>query len=445
MQASGLFPNIEYRTESGDVITVVNPTPVKDGYPNQRKVEVRNVATGEEFFVLPRMILAPVAVTSPAKPQSRVTKRGFRRAGSVAPVESPVMPQPVMPPPVVVMDPATHEVVKNLTVQQEESIPLSIMDERLDALRPDPMLVKQYVSRKMANGELDVDYLLKCWENRENVLLVGDTQGGKTMVVNVMAILIGQKMGFDKPVPVFTLSASNGITDFDLFGQPTAWTDPTSGQERLVWLPGLVDLAARVGGILYLDEVNMMPERVTSSLHPVCDWRRAFVNRAKAVKVPNDGFMAETVKVSDLLWIVGTMNPGYRGAGNLNEAFANRFRHIKWAYDPTVERRLIPNEAVRTLGDALRSARATGHIRTPVGTAALMRLSSDVDIDGVEMGLFCMLSMFTEDEVGVVEEIILSRDFKKLIENASTGRNPLTPDPDQPFGADPDDVQVIPA
>ena len=32
-----------------------------------------------------------------------------------------------------------------------------------------------------------------------------------------------------------------------------------------MWLPGVVDLAAQVGGILYLDEVNAMGERVTSS------------------------------------------------------------------------------------------------------------------------------------------------------------------------------------
>lgn len=448
MKASGLFPNIEYRCEDGKIITVVNPVPVPDGYPNQRKVEVRNVSTGEQFFTLPRLILGPHTVKAVInnKPKAVITKRPYK--APVEPVVEPVVetpasaPLPPPPPPHVIMTPATHEVVKTLSASQEESIPLSIMDERLDALRPDPMLVKQYVSRKMLNGQMDTEYLLKCWENRENVLLVGDTQGGKTMIVNVMAILIGKAMGYDKPVPVFTLSASNGITDFDLFGQPTAWTDPVTGMERLVWLPGLVDMAARVGGILYLDELNMMPERVTSSLHPVCDWRRTFVNRAKAVKVPNDGFMPEQVKVSEDLWIVGTMNPGYRGAGSLNEAFANRWRHISWAYDPAVERRLIPNEAVRTFGDALRSARATGHIRTPVGTAALMRLSMDVDNDGVEMALFCLLSMFTADEAPVVDEIIESRSFKQLIGNAAAGINPLTPDPDNPFGTDPAEAQA---
>jgi len=329
-------------------------------------------------------------------------------------------------------EPKTRVMRRPSTQSHEEAVAtLTIDDPRLDMYRPDPDLVKQYVSRKLPNGQTDVEYLMKVWADKENVLLVGDTQGGKTMLVNVLAVYIGEAMGLSRdgkvlPVPVFTLSASNGITDFDLFGQPTAYTDPMTGQESIVWLPGLVDIAARVGGLLYLDEVNMMPERVTSSLHPVADYRRSFVNRNKAVKVPNDGFMPEAVKVTDDLWIVGTMNPNYRGAGALNEAFANRFRTLDWQYDPTVEHKLIPNEAIRTLGDALRQARATGHIRTPVGTAALMRLDSDVHRDGVDMALFVLRSMFTADEKLVVDEIIESRSFKALIANAAAGRHPLT-------------------
>ena len=331
------------------------------------------------------------------------------------------------------------------TEQATETGVLTITDSRLDAYRPDPAALVGYQSRKMANGMTDIEYAMKVWAKgldtgvRDNLMLVGDTQGGKTMFVNVLAVEIGKAMGHDKPVPVFTLSGSNGVTDFDLFGQTTAWTDPETGQEQLVWLPGIADLAARVGGILYLDEVNMMPERVTSSLHPLADWRRSFVNRAKAVKVPGDGFVPETVRASNDLWIVGTMNPNYRGAGAVNEAFANRFRHLDWGYDASVEKRLIPNEAVRSLGEALRQARATGHIRTPVGTAALMRLSDDVREDGVEMGLYVLTSMFNVDERLVVDEIIESRSFKVLLGNAATGAHPLTGsgdgvmDPDSPF------------
>ena len=309
--------------------------------------------------------------------------------------------------------PPTKRITK---APSDEGLALTLDDPRLDVLRPDPKLVDQYVSRTMKNGESDLTYLTKCWERRENVLLVGDTQGGKTMVVNVMACVIGERMGLGKPVPVFTLSGSNGITDFDLFGQPTAYTDPVTSVESLVHLPGTVDMAARVGGILYVDEISMIPERVTSSLHPATDWRRSFTNRTKAVKIPGDGFMPEIVKLSDDLWIVGTMNPaGYRGSGNLNEAFANRFRWLEWGYTDEVENTLIPNDAVRVLGGLLRAQRDLGHIRTPLGTAALMRVARDVEEDGVEMAIYSLLSMFPANERDKVNEIIDSKSFRNLL------------------------------
>jgi hypothetical protein len=148
--------------------------------------------------------------------------------------------------------------------------------------------------------------------------------------------------------------------------------------------------------------------------------------------------MAEMVKLHEDTWVVGTMNPNYRGAGALNEAFANRFRFLRWDYNPEVEKTLIPNEGVRLLGDALRTARATGHLRTPVGTSALMRLANDVTKNGVDMAIYCLLSMFTQDETPVVEEIIESRSFRSLIVSMPSGVPSGWPtgagnDPNSPF------------
>ena len=91
--------------------------------------------------------------------------------------------------------------------------------------------------------------------------------------------------------------------------------------------------------------------------------------------------MPEFVTAHQDLWILGTYNDGnYRGMGEMNEAFINRFRHIRWDYDEDVEAKLIVSPAIRLLGEALRNARKanTKGFRTPVGTAALMRLEEDV-------------------------------------------------------------------
>ena len=293
------------------------------------------------------------------------------------------------------------------------------MDPRLDSYRPDPMIVDRYRSRRLPGGVLDTELLLGYWSQRDNkgysqnIMLVGETQSGKTMLVHVLACLVATELGLPKPMPVFTLSGSAGVTDFDMLGQPTAYLD-AEGNERLVWLPGLVDLAARVPSLLYLDEVNMMAERVTSTLHPVCDDRRTFVNRAKAVCVDGE-YLPEQVTVNPDTWILGTYNPGYRGAGAMNEAFINRFRHLPWDYDQTVEQQLVDSPAVLLLGKALRDARAMRAITTPVGTKALMRLVDDVRHRGVETALWIFSGMFPPHEKAKIDAIILDRSIPQLL------------------------------
>jgi len=106
------------------------------------------------------------------------------------------------------------------------------MDPRLDAYRPDPAIETRYQSRVVPGGKRDIDLLLHFWAQRDtngysqNVMLVGETQSGKTMLVHVLACRIARHLGLPRPLPVFTLSGSAGVTDYDMLGQPTAYTDP---------------------------------------------------------------------------------------------------------------------------------------------------------------------------------------------------------------------------
>jgi hypothetical protein len=278
----------------------------------------------------------------------------------------------------------------------------------------------------MPNGMTDVEFLLTFTNDDyraknelrpANVMLKGDTQSGKTFLVEVLAVAWAEKMGLPKPMPIFTLSGSAGVTDFDLFGQVTSYTDPATGVESLVWLPGIVDMAARCGGILYLDEINAMVERTTSSLHPLTDHRHQFVNRNKPV-LRGGQFMPETTTAHTDLWVIGTYNEGYRGMGEMNEAFLNRFRHIRWDYSDAVEKKLINSPAIRLLGEALRTARTANQrgLRTPVGTSALQHLEEDCIAFGIEMGLDVFVGLFKNSEADVVREIIDGRSIRILLE-----------------------------
>jgi hypothetical protein len=134
--------------------------------------------------------------------------------------------------------------------------------------------------------------------------------------------------------------------------------------------------------------------------------------------------MPETVVAHQDLWVVGTYNEGYRGMGDLNEAFLNRFRHIRWDYDEAVESKLITSPAVRLLGDALRLARKANQrgIRTPIGTAALQRLQQDVESFGIDLGCEVFVGMFKNTEADVVREVIDGRSIKQMLEQEQAQR-----------------------
>jgi MoxR-like ATPase len=415
-KAAALIPGFEYRIESGvfedEIVTIVSNETFPDDHPNRRKVTVL-LPSGDEYHILPRLLSdAPVS-----KHVRTITRRTVTEA-PVAEADVPVVETAALtlPPAISDSDPITHP-----------------MDWRLDHLRPSPSKVRRYIRRRMdetdENSITDVDFLLTFTTDAyraendgrpANIMLKGDTQSGKTFLVEVLAVEWAKRLNeapetkgqYPKPMPIFTLSGSSGVTDYDLFGQTTSFTD-ADGQ-RLVWLPGVVDLAARVGGILYLDEVNAMGERVTSSLHPLCDHRHAFTNRNKAV-LQDGQFQPEVVVGSLDLWPVATYNEGYRGVGEMNEAFVNRFRHLPWGYNDEVEGKLIKSPTVRLLAERLRTARAASKLRTPVGTAALQRLERDVKSFGISLALWTFTGMFRAQERDIVATIIEDASIEVLL------------------------------
>jgi MoxR-like ATPase len=243
------------------------------------------------------------------------------------------------------------------------------------------------------------------------------------MLVEVMAHVLAQDLGLRKPLPIFTLSGSSAITDHDLFGQyrPTI----INGEEQLVWMEGIVSLACRVGGILYLDEINAMPGNVTAALHSVLDDRRQFVNVRRPVLDSHGHHVPEVVPVSPNLWCVCTYNPGYAGMSKTNEAFSNRFQWLEWSYDEKVEKRLIRYASIRVLALALRNARDLRSITTPVGTSAFQRFEADIAGFGVSFAVWAFLGQFNSPaERAKVGAILEERSILEMLhaELAAEGR-----------------------
>jgi hypothetical protein len=427
-KAPALLPGYQYRILpnggdlAGELVTILDNVTFPDNDPRRRKVTVDH--DGETIYLLPRVIadlpevMAPTVAVEPLAPLQQAVTTAFTIPVAVNTVTTPVM--------------SSFKGLSEIT---------DPMDPRLDHLRPKRRKVLKYKTRTMANGMTDIEFFLqftsdamrKSNEMRPvNVCLRGDTQSGKTFLVEALAwawsdLLAqgqrdrGETVTFLKAMPIFTLSGSAGITDYDLFGQTTNYTDPATGERNLVWLSGVVDLAARCGGILYLDEMNFMGTRVTSSLHSVIDHRHSFTNRNKAVWMENANgtgiHMPETVDTALDLWVIATINEGYQGVGEMNEAYAGRFRNILWGYHDEVERDLVKSPSIRLFAEALRTARAGRKLQTPVGTAHLEAFKLDLDVFGQEMAFANFLGMFKPNERKGVSDIYTVRGYQKMIED----------------------------
>lgn len=392
---------------AGKPVTVLDTDQQPDGTENARKILVE--INGQEEWILPRLIDDGVLTPSEALRLAAANRSPGPLPTNFSGVWSAPAPEPV----------AAPQPAPALTAEaQQEHYPLTSPDDpRLDAYRPDPNdpEIKGYISRVLPGGRTDVEVALDYWRRKKNLMLVGDTQSGKTLLVRVLAVLAAKEAGYEKPFPVFTLSGSDGISNYELFGQSVPYINPETGVEELVWLPGVVSLAAAAGGFLYIDEASALEPRVTQALHPLLDDRRCFINYARPVKVPGDGFVPEVVHAHSELWVVGTYNEGYRGTGLLAEALTNRFVTIEHGYDDSVEKKLISSPTVRLLAEALRTARANNQIQSPVGTRLLTELSESALLHGAEYALWAFTGSFPGRDRERVRTIIRDRSIESLL------------------------------
>lgn len=375
---------------AGHTATVLDPeVRPNDDLVNRRKVlvQIDGIYMGEEeepfqTYILPRLLTTHTEPSVPAGAFDTVPAESFVVA-THAPAQAPQGP---------FMEQATR-----IT---------DPMDPALDRFRPDPAVVTRYISRLVPGPEgkqiSDIDFLLGLREQRDvrgyspNVALVGETQSGKTMLVEVLAVVAAERAGLPKPYPIFTLSGSGGITNYDIYGQTTAVI--VQGHEVLVWMEGMAPIAASCG-FLYLDEWNAVPQSQAVAIHPLLDHRRQFVNYQKAVPDGHGGFAPEVVTANpEHFWSIATINPDYKGTQQLSEASTNRFRWLPWDYDDATEAKLIPSKTILNLGGLLREAYHDRSITVPVGTSALERLCHDCATFGVETALWSFEGMFPPKE-----------------------------------------------
>lgn len=137
----------------------------------------------------------------------------------------------------------------------------------------------------------------------ENLLLVGSKATGKNVLAENLACVFGRP-GWDISFHINTDSTSLIGTD-------------TFENGQVVFRDGPIYECAKYGGFGILDEINMAKNDSVAVLHATLDYRRI-------IDVP--GY--DKIRLNDAVRFIATMNYGYAGTRELNEALASRFMVI---------------------------------------------------------------------------------------------------------------------
>lgn len=139
---------------------------------------------------------------------------------------------------------------------------------------------------------------------RKNILLVGDKSTGKNVLAENLAYLFKR--------PLWNLSFHINIDSSVLIG------DDTLKNGNVLFREGPITKAANCGGFVILDEINMAKNEAMAVLHSILDYRRI-------IDIP--GY--DIIKLHPATRFIATMNYGYQGTRELNEALLSRFVIIK--------------------------------------------------------------------------------------------------------------------
>jgi MoxR-like ATPase len=223
------------------------------------------------------------------------------------------------------------------------------------------------------SGELDL--AMAVLSSGRHLLLEGPVGVGKTTVALAVCDHLERT--------VIRVDGDERYTENRLAG----WFDPPlvlkSGYGEESFFPGPLVQAMRQGAVLFINELNRMPESVQNVLLPALDEGLVILPRIGEVRA-RTGFQ-----------VVATQNPvEYIATGHLSEALKDRFEHIPLRYQSEAEEREIvaretgsaDAELVSTAVAIVRMTRGTprfrkgASVRAAAGIVAIVeRLSSSED------------------------------------------------------------------
>lgn len=174
----------------------------------------------------------------------------------------------------------------------------------------------------LVGRDLEVENLVHCVRGGKHVLLEGPVGVGKTFLVSSVAELLGKE--------VVRVDGDSRYTEQKL----TGWFDPPTvlkkGYGKDAYFDGPLAQAMRSGCLLFVNEMNRMPEGVQNVLLPALDEKRLEIPRIGVLDA-KPGFA-----------VIATQNPReFVATSHLSEALLDRFELITLSYQNEQDERLI--------------------------------------------------------------------------------------------------------
>ena len=197
----------------------------------------------------------------------------------------------------------------------------------MSKLKPtEKILASLHKDYGVVGRDFETEGLLSCVGTGKHVLLEGPVGVGKTFLVTQVAQLLGRE--------VVRVDGDSRYTEQKL----TGWFDPPTvlkkGYGKDSYFDGPLSQAMRTGAILFINELNRMPEGVQNVLLPALDERRIEIPRLGVLEA-KPGFA-----------VIATQNPReFVATSHLSEALLDRFELITLTYQSEEEEREILKSA----------------------------------------------------------------------------------------------------
>ena len=153
------------------------------------------------------------------------------------------------------------------------------------------------------NGEKYVERIARALAFFKQCSLIGPSGTGKTHIVYLVCELAG--------LPMWEINCGLQTSVFDLFGRYVGL-----GKEN--WIDGLITSWCRHGGILYLDEANMMKQDIATRLNPLLD------QRGHMVLTEKDNEIIQRHKDAYLIISMNPVSSEFAGTKPINAALRRR-------------------------------------------------------------------------------------------------------------------------